>query len=243
MRDLIEVISYKDTANAHSHSHTQIVLPLSGHLILDVENRQQAVQFGQACMISSNQTHTHLARENNHCLILNSLPVWDSQIESKNNFVELNAQTKAYLPFLSSLIGESHNPLKTQQALNLLEHLLPIPQTKILQSDTRLAKAKHRLDHNFQEHWSLAELACDVHLSPSQLTVLFKRHLKMTPKQYLQQRRLTEAKMWLRSTNKSLEYIAQKVGVSDASALVRLFSKYYLITPGNYRTNHTSRKT
>jgi AraC-like DNA-binding protein len=237
MRDLIEVISYKDTANAHSHSHTQIVLPLSGHLILDVENRQQGVQFGQACMISSSQNHTHLAREDNHCLVLNSLPVWDSQIESKNNFIELSTQAKSYLPFLSSLIGESHNPLKTQQALNLLEHLLPIPQTKILQADSRLAKAKQRLDHNFQEHWSLAELAYDVHLSPSQLTVLFKRHLGMTPKQYLQQRRLTEAKMWLSSTNKSLDEIAQKVGISNASALVHLFTKQYQTTPGRYRTN------
>lgn len=237
MRDLIEVISYKDTANSHSHAHTQIVLPLSGHLTLDVENRQQAVQFGQACMISSSQNHTHLARQDNHCLVLNSLPVWDSQIESKNNFIELNAQAKAYLPFLSSLIGESHNPLKTQQALNLLEHLLPIPQAKILQADARLAKAKQRLDHNFQEPWSLSELASDVHLSPSQLTVLFKRHLGMTPKQYLQQRRLTEVKMWLTSSNKSLDFIAHKVGISDASSLVRLFTKHYRVTPGYYRAN------
>lgn len=237
MRDLIEVITYKDTANAHSHAHTQIVLPLSGRLVLDVENRQQAVQFGQACLISTNQAHTHLAREDNHCLILNSLPAWDHEIESANNFVELNTQAKAYLPFLSSLIGESHNLIKTQQALNLLEHLLPIPQEKIRQADTRLAKAKHRLDNNFQESWGLAELAADVHLSPSQLTVLFKRHLKMTPKQYLQQRRLEEAKIWLRSTNKSLDYIAHKVGISDASALVRLFTKHYQMTPGRYRTN------
>lgn len=238
MRDLIEVISYKDTASYHTHAHTQIVLPLSGHLTLDVENRQQVVQFGQACMISSNQTHTHLAREDNHCLVLNSLPVWDSQIESKNNFIELSKQTKTYLPFLSSLIGESHNSLKTQQALNLLEHLLPIPQTKILNADTRLAKAKQRLDYDFQEPWGLYELACDVHLSPSQLTVLFKRHLGMTPKQYLQQRRLTEVKMWLTSSNKSLEFIAHKVGISDASSLVRLFTKHYQITPGKYRSNH-----
>ena len=239
MRDLIEVISYKDTANPHLHTHTQIVLPLSGHLILDVENRQQAVQFGQACMISSSQNHTHLAREDNHCLVLNSLPVWDSKIESKNNFIELSTQAKTYLPFLSSLIGESKNPFKTQQALNMLEHLLPIPQAKILQADTRLTKAKHRLDHSFQEHWSLAELACDVHLSPSQLTVLFKRHLGMTPKQYLQQRRLTEVKMWLTSSNKSLEFIAHKVGISDASTLVRLFTKHYQVTPGQYRKNQT----
>lgn len=237
MRDLIEVISYKDTAHPHTHGHNQIVLPLSGHLILDVESQQQPIQFGQGCMISPSQTHTHLATEYNHCLVLNALPAWDSQMECKSNFIELSAQAKAYLPFLSSLIGDNSNLLKTRQALNLLEHLLPIPHTKIIKADSRLEKAKKRLDHDFQESWSLSELAYDVHLSPSQLTVLFKRSLGMTPKQYLQQRRLKEAKLWLSSSNKSLDYIAHKVGISNASALVRLFTKYDQMTPGQYRNN------
>ncbi|MGB0784253.1 MAG: AraC family transcriptional regulator [Marinomonas sp.] len=236
MRELIEVISYKNTAKAHSHGHTQIVLPLSGQLVLDVEHRQQTVQFGQACMISASQSHTHLARQDNHCLVLNSLPLWDETIESEHNFVELSPQTQAYLPFLSSLAASKSDHITTRQALNLLEHLLPIPQSNIVKADTRLAKAKHRLDHHFQHSWSLDELANDVHLSSSQLTVLFKRHLGMTPKQYLLQRRLTEAKMWLDSSNKSLEDIAHKVGISDASALVRLFTKHYNITPGRYRS-------
>ena len=241
MRDLIEAISYQDTANSHSHSHTQIVLPLTGSLVLDVENRQQAVQFGQACLISYGQHHTHLAREDNHCLVLNALPVWDQHIETKDPFVELNSQAKAFLPFLSSLIGEPHQSLKTQQALNLLEHLLPIPQSRIKQADARLTKAKQRLDYNFQESWNLVQLAEDVHLSTSQLTVLFKRYYGTTPKQYLLQRRLAEAKVWLTSSNKSLEFIAQKVGISDASTLVRLFTKHYQITPGKYRSQHRHR--
>jgi AraC-like DNA-binding protein len=236
MRDLIEVIAYKDTAHAHSHHHTQIVLPLSGRLALDVDNHQQTVEFGQACLISTSQAHTHLAKEDNRCLILNSLPMWDSQLQSSSVFVKLSDQARAYLPFLSSLISDP-NPLKTNQALNLLEHLLPIPQETIIKADTRLAKAKQRLDHCFQEPWSLAELASEVHLSPSQLSVLFKRHLGMTPKQYLLQRRLQEAKMWLTSSKKNLDYIAHKVGISDASTLVRLFSKHYNTTPGKYRTN------
>jgi len=237
VRDSIEVISYKNTANAHCHHHTQIVLPLSGRLILEVENKQQAVQLGQACFISTEYSHTHLAQEDNRCLVLNALPIWNGKIESEFCFIDLTPQTQAYLPFLSSLVSDTSDRLKTHQALNLLEHLLPIPQEKAFKADARLAKAKQRLDHDFVEPWHLTELASDVHLSPSQLTVLFKRHLGMTPKQYLLQRRLREAKLWLSSSNKSLEEISQKVGISNASALVRLFTKHYQITPGYYRTN------
>lgn len=237
MRNSIEVMSYKDTASAHLHQHTQIVLPLSGRLILDVDNTQQAVTFGQACFISAGLAHTHLALEDNHCLVLNALPIWDSKIESDASFVELSSQAQAYLPFLSSLTDDKANTLKTHQALNLLEHLLPIPQEKIIKADTRLAIAKQRLDYYYEKSWHLSELAEEAHLSPSQLSVLFKRHLGMTPKQYLLQRRLREAKVWLSSTNKSLDEIAQEIGMSNASALVRSFSKQYHMTPGYYRAN------
>lgn len=236
MRSQIEVISYQGTDKTHLHSHTQIVLPLFGSLYLEVENRQQQIQFGQACFISSHQTHTHLAEKNNQCLILNALPSWNEHIETECNFVELMPQTQAYLPFLSSLINESDNSLKVHQSLSLLEHLLPIPQEKILNSDKRLAKAKQQLDHYFQEPWTLTSLAEEVHLSPSQLTILFKRHFGITPKQYLLQRRLGEAKVLLTSTNKSLGYISGKIGISNASALVRLFTKHYKMTPGQYRS-------
>lgn len=238
MRNPIEVISYKGTADTHLHSHTQIVLPLSGSLYLEVEKHQQPIRFGQACYISTSQAHTHLAEQENRCLVLNNLPVWDQKIESEFNFINLTPQAQAYLPFLSSLTAEANNSVKTHQALNLLEHLLPIPQDKISHSDIRLTKAKQRLDRDFQASWSLAELAEDVHLSPSQLSVLFKRHLGMTPKQYLLNRRLEEAKIWLSSTNKSLDYIAYKVGLSSASVLVKLFSKHYHTTPGRYRSQH-----
>jgi len=240
MRSQIEVISYQGTDKAHLHSHTQIVLPLSGSLYLEVDNHQKAIQFGQACFISTSQTHTHLAEKDNKCLILNSLPAWDKHIETHANFVELTSQTQTYLPFLSSLINESQSSLKVHQALNLLEHLLPIPQEKILNADRRLAKAKKQLDHHFQESWNLTELAAEAHLSPSQLTVLFKRHFGTTPKQYLLQRRLSEAKVWLASTNKSLDYIADKVGISNSSTLVRLFVKHYQLTPGQYRSSTIS---
>lgn len=240
MRNSIEVISYEGTAPPHLHEHTQIVLPLSGSLCLEVEKRQQAIQFGQACLISTHQAHTHLAEENNRCLVLNALPVWDQKIQSECNFIHLTPQAQAYLPFLSSLTTENATGLKTHQALNLLEHLLPIPQEKILHADIRLAKAKQRLDNDFQTSWSLTELAEEVHLSPSQLGVLFKRHFGMTPKQYLLKRRLEEAKIWLSSTNKSLDYIAYKVGLSSASVLIKLFSKHYHTSPGRYRKQHSS---
>ncbi|BFM47943.1 AraC family transcriptional regulator [Marinomonas sp. THO17] len=234
MRDALEILSYRDTARAHLHQHTQIVLPLSGQLNLEVEGQQANIQLGQACMISKQQAHTHLALEDNQCLILNALPVWDEKLISTKAFIDLTPQAQTYLPFLASLVKDN-DKFRKQQALALLESLLPIPNEHIFKSDQRLQKAIHLLKQIENLEMSIAQVAQEVHLSQSQLTVLFKRHLQVTPKQYQRAQQLKQAKYWLQQSNKSLEQVAEKVGLSNASALVRLFRQYENTTPGQYR--------
>lgn len=234
MRDAIEILSYRETAKAHLHHHTQIVLPISGQLDLEVEGQQANLQVGQACMISTEHAHTHLALQDNQCLVLNALPVWDEKFISKKAFIDLTPQAQAYLPFLSTLVNDNNNQRK-QQALALLESLLPIPQEQIRRSDKRLEKAVQLLKQIENADMSIEHLAQEVHLSQSQLTVLFKRHLQMTPKQFQRFQQLQHAKHCLQQSNHSLEQIAEKVGLSNASALVRLFQQYEHTTPGQYR--------
>lgn len=235
MRDSIELITYYGTAQPHEHNHTQIVLPLEGALCLEVEKTQRLVETEQACLISNQHLHTHLAEQKNRCLVLNNLTSWDKTLDSHQSFIQLSEQAKAYLPFLSSLAEKPFNPLATQLALNLMEFLLPIPKENIQNSDQRILKAKRYLDHHFHQACSIQALADDVHLSQSQLTILFKRYLGMTPKQYLLAQRLGKAKQLLIDSNKSLDDIAYLTGMQDASALIKLFSKHLGKTPGQYR--------
>ncbi len=235
MRDSIEILSYQGTEKAHLHSHTQIVLPLSGQLELEVEGQQQAVEFGQACLISSQQAHTHQAEQDNRCLVLNALPIWNQDLVSQETFIQLTPQAQAYLPFLSTLSADP-NSFKQQQALSMLEYLLPLPKESLLQANMRLYKARQLIDQEFANGLIIKEIAQQVHLSSSQLTLLFKQHLGITPKQYLLKKQLTAAKHWLSTSQNSLEDIAEKVGLSNASALIRLFHQHENMTPGRFRS-------
>jgi len=235
VRDSIEILSYQGTDKAHLHSHTQIVMPLSGQLELEVEGQQQAVEFGQACLISSQQAHTHQAVQDNRCLVLNALPIWNQDLISQEKFIQLTPQAQAYLPFLSTLSADP-STLKQQQALALLEHLLPVPKETLRHAHTRLQKAKQLIDHEFASGLTIKEVAQQVHLSSGQLTLLFKQQLAITPKQYLLKKQLTAAKYWLSSSRDSLDEIAEKVGLSNASALVRLFHQHENMTPGTFRS-------
>ncbi|MBJ7553215.1 AraC family transcriptional regulator [Marinomonas spartinae] len=235
MRDSIEIMAYSGTAQPHEHHHTQIVLPLEGALYLEVEKTQRLVKAGQACLISNQHAHHHFAEQRNRCLVINNLACWNKTLESDQPFIQLSEQAIAYLPFLSKLSETGSNPLALEKALSLIEYLLPIPKEHIQQSDQRVLKAKYQLDRNFDQPYLIQELADAVHLSQSQLTILFKRYIGMTPKQYLLTQRLNKAKQLLIESNKSLDDIAHLTGMQDASALVKLFSKHLGKTPGQYR--------
>ncbi|GAB3477724.1 helix-turn-helix domain-containing protein [Marinomonas epiphytica] len=233
MRQHIELISYQNTAPCHQHDHTQIVIPLTGQLELEVDGKQSLVTPGKACLISRHYEHAYFAQQDNQCLVLNNLPYWDANLISEHAFVSVSSAAEHFFQFLGQLSPQQ----KTLEphALAMLEHLLPLPKEKLTLSDRRLQKAKQLLDQNIQRNWQMIELAVSVHLSQSQLTLLFKRHLGLTPKQYLIRLRLNKAKQLLSQSHITLDNIAHQVGIADASSLIKLFKQHYGRTPSQFR--------
>ncbi len=241
MRKPIEVISYQSTAPDHHHHHTQIVMPISGELTLQVEGQEALITKGQACLISKEFSHTHYAQLTNRCVVINALPSWNHELPSASAFVTLTPIAQQYLDFLVHLDGlDPYHPM-LPQAMNMLEHMLPLPVESLTHQDRRLSQAKALLEKDFAYPWTMTELAQKVHLSQSQLSVIFKRYLGLTPKQYLLKLRLEKAQYHLTTTKWSLEQIAEKVGLTDANALIRLFQQHLQLTPRQYQSQHLDR--
>ena len=66
-------------------------------------------------------------------------------------------------------------------------------------------------------------------------TRLFKKHVGVTPLQYVNSVKLTEAKKLLKGTDLPLREIASELGFESESYFHRLFSKTFGITPKKYR--------
>jgi AraC-like DNA-binding protein len=81
----------------------------------------------------------------------------------------------------------------------------------------------------------LAELA---HLSVSAFERAFKRHMQMTPNQFLNRMRITRAADDLCNTLNAIQEIAYRHGFSDQSHLTREFKKHFGKTPSEYRKAH-----
>jgi len=83
--------------------------------------------------------------------------------------------------------------------------------------------------------WTLAELAAEVHLSPSQLGRVFTAAFGKSPIAYLTMLRVEKMVSLLRTTDASVSVISEKVGWQDADFATRQFRRAVGTTPSQYR--------
>ena len=87
----------------------------------------------------------------------------------------------------------------------------------------------------------LTELARQYQLNPRTFNRRFKQAIGSSPKQYLTELRLTQAKDLLRQSNLNISEIANQVGYDDYSYFSALFSKHVGFSPSKYRQSSQSK--
>ena len=78
----------------------------------------------------------------------------------------------------------------------------------------------------------LADKAC---LTKSYLIRYFRQTMGITPLQYVIQKKIQHSQSLLLGTGKSVQHVAQAVGIDDVSYFIRLFRKNIGYTPQQYR--------
>ena len=90
------------------------------------------------------------------------------------------------------------------------------------------------IDAHYDENISLDELANTVELSSTHINRLFQSELKISPMEYLIQKRLEQAKKLLLSSEFSITQIATKCGFNSSAYFSKMFKKYYNATPSEF---------
>ncbi len=94
---------------------------------------------------------------------------------------------------------------------------------------------KEYIVRHLNEQIKLEDIALNVHLSPSYLSMLFKRETGENISDYMQYLRIEEAKRLLKSTNLYVNEIAERVGYTDPKHFSKLFKKQIGSQPQEYR--------
>lgn len=96
-------------------------------------------------------------------------------------------------------------------------------------------KLKKYIQKNFQERLTLDILATTINYNPSYISNLFKKTTGKSITEYITKIRIDESKKLLVNTQKSIDEIADCVGLNNNSYFTAIFKKIEGINPSDYR--------
>jgi AraC-like DNA-binding protein len=131
------------------------------------------------------------------------------------------------------------NSLTILLIVNLLrianEQQLVLEPSKSKSSDQLVSKIKDYLNYNYHQKIILAELAQHFHINVYYLSHLFKKATGYSIINYLINRRIDESKVYLVTTELTINEISNIVGYESSNNFFSVFKKITGLTPENYR--------
>ena len=106
---------------------------------------------------------------------------------------------------------------------------------------TYIQEAINFINSNYMNSITVHEIADHVNLSRSYLYKMFIKNLKISPQKYLINLRMYKATLLLKNTKIPIGEVASKVGYSDSLLFSKTFSKYFSMSPLNYRNNQLNK--
>ncbi|MCH3973643.1 helix-turn-helix transcriptional regulator [Bifidobacterium tibiigranuli] len=101
-------------------------------------------------------------------------------------------------------------------------------------------RAAELLRGDVARHWTVRELAVQVHLSAPQFSRVFAEAYGKTPIAYLTMLRIEELVRLLRETHLPVEAAIEEVGWHSMGYAIRVFRAYVGMTPGVYRRTYNT---
>lgn len=100
-----------------------------------------------------------------------------------------------------------------------------------------IIKAISYISENFNTDISLDSIADMVFISPHYFSELFKKTLGIGFNEYIQKMRMEKAAELLSQAEFKVKEISSMVGYNDVSYFIRVFNKYFNMSPSIYRLN------
>ncbi len=145
----------------------------------------------------------------------------------------------------------SHDELQEEMLQMMLKRIL-ILCTRIYRNSTELSQLDNQqsdilrdynflVEQHFKEKHTVAEYAELLYKSPKTLSNLFKKLGTKTPLQYIQDRKILEARRLLSYSQLSVTEIGYELGFGDVQSFSRFFKKKAGISPADYKSSEVGK--
>jgi AraC-like DNA-binding protein len=229
----LHVRSYGADLGADRHDFAQLVLPLGGAVLLDIDGRQDRLDPQRGACVAPGAWHAQTGVGPNESLILDvattamSHPAWERLLERP--FMPLGPGARKLVEFMGAMRAQ---PVLLRGWMPLLLDTLALDAPR---PASRLAALLARIEAEPGRPWSTDAMARSAGLSVSRLHALFRAELDTSPHAWLRGVRLSRARALLVDTTRPIADIALAAGFSDQSALTRALRDVTGMTPGAYR--------
>jgi len=219
------------------HDFAQLVLPVRGEVVLDIEERRGRLDPLHGALVASGTWHAQSSPGNNQSLIVDvdgaafEHGPWQRLLEQP--FVTLGPAARKLVEFMGLMARETAPPRALVQGwVPLLLDTLSLDTPR---ATSRLAALLARIEAAPGLAWSTESMARAANLSVSRLHALFRAELDSTPHAWLLDCRLDRARGLLAGSARSVADIALACGFSDQASLTRAMRRALDTTPAAYR--------
>ncbi|MEI7188451.1 AraC family transcriptional regulator [Dickeya dianthicola] len=234
---MLSIRGYGAREALHRHDHSQLVLPLSGSLSIDISGQGAQLDRRLAAYVDRDFPHAQESRGANQFLIVDVEPSHlDSRVTeylASCRFLNLAPEANHLIDYMGGMlvngrVSESRIQLWAPLLLDALTGDGPQPRL-------RLRGLMSAIDSDPFLDWTTAYMAQQVGMSVSRLHAVFRNELDTTPHAWLARVRLGRVQHWLATTTLPIAEIAYRGRYADQSALTRAMRKATGLTPAAFR--------
>ncbi len=251
------------SAICHWHNDLEIIYIKEGSMNYDVNGEKITLNEGEGIFINSKAFHYGYSLNKKECIFICFIfPIsllsfnqyflenyLNSLINNKCfTYKKLNPSIKREKDILNDIenIYEFNidviNPFNLiQKSLNIIENLfnnMNNNENNSLKNNEDIiafTKMIGYIQKNYFNKITLRDVYLSGNVCKTKCAALFKKYLKTTVIDYINNYRLEKSTYLLENTNKSITEIAYSVGFSSTSYYCEVFSKIFKMTPKNYR--------
>ena len=117
----------------------------------------------------------------------------------------------------------------------IIKHLLAISKEKKEIRNKEMYPLTEFIAANYMKDITVADMANFMNMSESNFYAVFKKVFGISPVKYLNDYRMSAASEYLLQTEKSINDIAEEVGISDRFYFSKMFKAKYMVSPMQYR--------
>lgn len=243
----------------HFHPETEVLYVYEGSILATIDSENYILTEGDICIILPSQIHNLIQLGHIKIRVMKLYPIINLiniQLE-KNIYKKSDTHYDFLYENITRMVDEDdakksgYELSVTLSAGNIMLYILRnLPQTKKLdlspkklaQRTSFMVEINSYLEENYQNDFSLEEIATVFHYTKSHFSRLFKEITGTTFSEYFTFFRLRKSIQLLKNSRMNIDTIASLSGFNSARSYSRAFNQHYDRSPGSYRKQFFSKE-